>query len=38
LDEPVDKIVYKEGKRLKFGNPPFLEEITIEKNTGANDI
>lgn len=38
LDEPVDKIIYKEGKRLKFGNPPFLEEITIENNTGANNI
>ena len=38
LDEPVDKIIYKEGKKLIFGNPPFLEEITVEGNTGANNI
>lgn len=39
LDEEVDSIIYKEGKRLKIGNPPFpfLEEITIEPN-GINKI
>jgi hypothetical protein len=38
LDEPVDSIIYKSGKKLEIGNPPYLEILTLKPRSEEPQI